>query len=69
MGVGQREFFVGPGPRKIRLVKGPKRQNSHIEHNPTVGGHLECSSSTKYPASERSEKNKNSIFEKTNLIQ
>jgi hypothetical protein len=33
-----------------------------------VGGHPECSLSTKYPTSERSEKNKNSIFEKTNLI-
>jgi hypothetical protein len=40
-----------------------------IEHNPTVGGHPECNLSIKYPASERSEKNKNSIFEKTNLIQ
>jgi hypothetical protein len=34
-----------------------------------MGGHPECSSSTEYLASERSEKNKNSIFEKTNLIQ
>jgi hypothetical protein len=29
------------------------------------GGHPECSSSTMYPASERSEKNKNSILSHT----
>jgi hypothetical protein len=46
----------------------PPLNPPNIECNPTVGGHPKCSLSTKYLASERSEKNKNSIFEKTNLI-
>jgi hypothetical protein len=53
-------------PKKAKFLYFPPVNPPNIEHNPIVGGHPECSSSTKYPASERSE---NSIFEKTNLIQ
>jgi hypothetical protein len=56
-------------PKKAKFPYFSPVNPPNIERNPTVGGHPECSSSTEYLASERSEKNKNSIFEKTNLIQ
>jgi hypothetical protein len=56
-------------PKKAKFPYFPLVNPPNIEHNPTVGGHPECSSSTEYLASERSEKKKNSIFEKTNLFQ
>jgi hypothetical protein len=56
-------------PKNAKFPYFPLVNPRNIEHNSTVGGHPKCSSSTKYLASKRSEKNKNSIFEKTNLIQ
>jgi hypothetical protein len=45
-------------PKKAKFLYFPSVNPPNIELNPTVGGHPKCSSSTKYPAFERSEKNK-----------